>query len=53
MRLSPPFATLGDETSHRGNATKGDRMMRLTTEWVKVLVAALTLLALAVHALIG
>ena len=52
MRLPPPFATLDDGTSHRGNyATKGDRMMRLTTEWVKVLVAALTLLALAVHAL--
>ena len=51
MPLPPPFATLGDDTSHRGICDEGDRMMRLTTEWVKVLVAALTLLA--VHALTG
>jgi hypothetical protein len=53
MRLLPPFATLGDRASHRGSGTKGDRKMRLTAEWVKVLVAALTLLVLAVHALTG
>jgi hypothetical protein len=39
--------------AHRGIGTKGDRKMRLTAEWVKVLAAALTLLVLAVHALTG
>jgi hypothetical protein len=39
--------------AHRGSGTKGDRKMRLTAEWVKVLAAALTLLGLAVHALTG
>jgi hypothetical protein len=32
---------------------KGGKEIRLTAEWTKVLVAALTLLGLAVHALAG
>jgi hypothetical protein len=53
MRLLPQFATLRGVASHRGSGTKGEGKMRLTSDWVKVLAGALTLLALAVHALAG
>jgi hypothetical protein len=39
--------------AHRGSGTKGESKMRLTSEWVKVMTAALALLAPAVHALAG
>ena len=52
MRILPPFATLRG-AAHRVSGTKGERKVRLTTGWVKVLAAALTLLGLAVHALTG
>jgi hypothetical protein len=39
--------------AHRGSGTKGGSKMRLTSEWVKVMAAALALLAPAVHALAG
>jgi hypothetical protein len=45
---------LGHRRVSRGSEPKGDeKKMRLSAEWVKVLVAALTLLVLAVHALAG
>ena len=53
MRLLPPFATLNGVASRRGSVTKGVGKMWLTSDWVKVLAGALTLLALAVHALAG
>jgi hypothetical protein len=39
--------------AHRGSGTKGEGKMRLTSEWVKVLAAALALLAPTVHSLAG
>jgi hypothetical protein len=43
---------LGYRRVSRGSEPKGDeKQMRLSAEWVKVLVAALTLLGLAVYSL--
>jgi hypothetical protein len=51
MRRLPPFAILGSATSLERK--RGKQMRRLTFEWVKVALATLTLVLLAVHAFTG
>ena len=55
MRRTPlPFAILVGVAFHHSGWTKGsEKMTGLTTEWVKVMVAALTTAGLVVHTLGG
>ena len=52
-KCSRKFAKKVWKNTQFGSGTKGEGKMRLTSEWVKVLAGALTLLALAAHALGG
>ena len=53
MRPLPTLVILGNESTPRWSGEKRGKEMRLTSEWVKVALAALTLVLLAVHAFTG
>jgi hypothetical protein len=53
MRRLSPFAILGSARNASLERKRGKKVRRLTFEWVKVALATLTLVLLAVHAFTG